>query len=421
MLLLISTHQLFFLGIATVQTNANIESVTSGRMIDLFTQKEPYSGKGANVSSDAFAPQEEVILYARVTYGGDPVQNKPVDFHVSAPNPALQGFPLYRVTLTNESGIASISFRIPHPTPDTPKEVIFGTWLATAAVDIAEERVIDTLTFRVGWIVEILSIETIDANLKPKTSFAKGTCVGVKLHMRNIAMLSRIVNLVVTAYDNLSVPFDSIVWNEFTVEPGETYIYAYCFLNISEQAAIGDAMLIATAYNPRLEIPEAFAKFVITSRNIAVINVIPSSVDFVAGQVVKIAVTVTNKGDETETFSVSAYYDSLLIHTLSVESLQPGQNRNITFFWNTTNVPAGSYTIKAVAEAVPGETETGDNTYIDGRVMVRVSRRFMFPRELAIVALIVAAAFALFAIGLLLSRRKKKAEPVLLAIDVLPS
>jgi len=390
-------------------------------MIDLFTQKEPYCGIGINVSSDAMAPQEEAILYALVTYGGDPVQSKPVDFSVFAPNPTLQGFPIYRVPLTNASGIASMSFRIPHPTSEIPEDAIFGTWFATAAVDIAGERVVDTLTFRVGWIVEIISIETIDANLKPETHFAKGSCVGAKLHMRNIAMFSRTVNIVVTAYDNTSFPFDNIVLNDFNVEPGETYIFTYCFLNISEQAKIGDAMLIASAYNPQLEIPEASTRFVITSRNVAVTNVIPSSVDVIAGQIVNVAVTVMNKGDVTETFSVSAYYGPLLIQTLSVVSLPPNQNRTITFVWNTTYVPAGSYTIKAVAETLPGETETGDNTYIDGTVMVRAPRIFILPRELSIVVLIVAAALALFAIALLLTRRKKKTpQPVTLSVDVLP-
>ncbi|MBS7620639.1 hypothetical protein KEJ32_00705, partial [Candidatus Bathyarchaeota archaeon] len=55
---------------------------SSGRSIDLFTQKEPFSGKGLNEPSDSFQPQEEVILYALVTYNNYPVQNKLVAFQV---------------------------------------------------------------------------------------------------------------------------------------------------------------------------------------------------------------------------------------------------------------------------------------------------------------------------------------------------
>lgn len=424
MLLLISTYQLLFLGIVALQANASVSEDPNSRVIDLFTQKEPYSGKGINKSSDAFAPQEDVILYANATYGGDPVQNKPVSFEIIPPNP-IPGFPLYRVSPTNASGIARINFTLPWPV-NHPEEVVFGTWFALAAVDIAEQRVVDTLTFRVGWIVEIISIETIDENLKPETYFAKGTCVGVKLHIRNIAMLPKIATIVVTAYDSRKLSFDSIILYDLTVEPGETYIYAYCFLNISEQAAIGNAMVNATAYTAPPSVggvpwcPEVSASFVITPRDVAVINVVPSSFDVIAGQIVNVMVTVTNKGSKTETFSVSAYYGPFLIQTLSVASLAPNQNRAINFVWNTTNVPAGSYTIKAVAETLPGETETWDNTYVDGVVMVRVPRIFMFPRGLSIVALIVAVALALFAMALLLTRRKKR-KLVMLHVDLLPS
>jgi len=423
-LLLILSHQLLFFGIATVRANANIVDDPSGAMIDLFTQKEPYSGRGVNKSSDAFAPDSEVILYAYVTYNEEPLENRLVVFEAHGPpNPYNNITILPRTNATNKSGIAMTSFRLRWPS-DHPKETLFGTWSALAAVDVAEKRVEDTLTFRVGWIVEIVSIATIDENLKPKTHFAKATCIGAKLHIRNIAMLPKTATIIVTAYDKHNESFASIVLNNFSVEPGETYIFAHCYLNISEQAGIGNAMITAYAYTPELEAycPPVSAKFVITSRDVAVIEVTPSSVDVFAGEIVNVTVTVTNKGDDIETFSVSAYYGSFLIQTLRVESLSPNQNRTVTFVWNTTYVPAGSYTIKAVAETLRGETETSDNTKIDDAVIVRGPRIFMFPRELSIIALLVAAALALFAMILILTGRKKRTpQPVTLTVDVLPS
>lgn len=83
---------------ATVESNSSIAYASSGRMIDLFTQKEPYSGRGINKSSDAFAPQSQVVLSALVTYNGEPVEYKPVSFEVTPPNP-IGGFPLTRVFL----------------------------------------------------------------------------------------------------------------------------------------------------------------------------------------------------------------------------------------------------------------------------------------------------------------------------------
>lgn len=406
---------------ATVQANPS-----DGRRIDLFTQKEPYSGKGINKSSDAFAPDSMVILYALVTYNEEPVEYRPVGFEVISPNP-IDGITKYIFSAsTNASGIAMTSFRLRWPNENP--ENLFGNWFAVATVSIAEKTVVDMLTFRVGWIVEIISIATIDENLKPKTHFAKATYVGAELHIRNIAMLPKTATIVVTAYDARNEAFGSIVWNDFVVKPNETYIYAYGYLNISEQAAIGSAMINASAFTAPPSMggvsycPEVSARFVITSRNVAVINVTVSSIDVIAGQIVNVNATVTNRGDEIESFTVSAYYGSFLIQTLSVASLSPRQNRTLTFVWNTTYVLAGSYTIRAVAERLRGETETEDNVYADGTVTVRIPRIFMFPRELSIIALIVAAALALFGMILLLTRRKKGAQSssVTLCVDVLP-
>jgi len=55
-------------------------SVSSGADIDLFTRKEPYSGIGRNVQSDAFGPGESVVLHALVTYDNTPVQALPSHF-----------------------------------------------------------------------------------------------------------------------------------------------------------------------------------------------------------------------------------------------------------------------------------------------------------------------------------------------------
>jgi hypothetical protein len=423
--LLASICQPLFFNMAVMQAHADTIDPPSGRMIDLFTQKKPYDGRGVNKSSDAFAPQSEVILFALVTYNDEPVENMLVSFEVIPPN-LIDGYPLHRVISTNASGIAVMSFNLPWPS-EHPEETVFGTWSAIANVDIADKKVVDMVTFRVGWIVEIISIATIDEDLMQKPNFAKATCVGAKLHIRNIAMLPKTATIVVIAYDALNDSFDSVMLNDFNLEPGDTYIFSHCFLNISAQAAIGDAMINASAYTVLPSMggvsycPEVSAEFVITSRDVAVINLVASPIDVIAGQVVNVTVTVTNKGDETGTFSLSAYYGSFLIQKLLVTSLLPGQTRTIMFFWNTTYVPAGIYTIKAVAETLPGETETENNVYVDDTVTVRVPRIFMLSRELSILILIVAASLALFAMALLLTRKRNNPRPVMLNVDVLPS
>ncbi|MDH5451216.1 MAG: hypothetical protein OEX77_10050 [Candidatus Bathyarchaeota archaeon] len=65
--------------------NLDVESETNllDKPIDVYTQKEPNSGRGRNQPSDAFAPQEEVILYANVTYKHYPMSGKIVAFQVA--------------------------------------------------------------------------------------------------------------------------------------------------------------------------------------------------------------------------------------------------------------------------------------------------------------------------------------------------
>ena len=73
------------LSYALVSMKITYSADTDGK-IDLFTQKEPYSGKGPNMPSDAFGPEEVVILYALVTYGEVSLQNLLVTFCVQRPD-----------------------------------------------------------------------------------------------------------------------------------------------------------------------------------------------------------------------------------------------------------------------------------------------------------------------------------------------
>ena len=54
----------------------------------------------------------------------------------------------------------------------------------------------------------------------------------------------------------------------------------------------------------------------------------------------------------------------------TVVSLKSGENKTISFIWNTTEVEFGNYTIIAIAVPLPYELDTEDNTFIDGIVEV---------------------------------------------------
>jgi hypothetical protein len=114
------------------------------------------------------------------------------------------------------------------------------------------------------------------------------------------------------------------------------------------------------------------AKFKALIHDIAVINVSPFKIVVYQGYFVSINVTVENQGDYTETFSVTVKCDLTLIDTKTVIDLAPEATQTLTFNWNTTGFTPANYTISAVADTVPGETDVVDNICIDGWVLVAI-------------------------------------------------
>jgi len=104
--------------------------------------------------------------------------------------------------------------------------------------------------------------------------------------------------------------------------------------------------------------------------DIAVTSVSAFPPSVLNGENVTITVTVENVGMSTETFDVTAFYDSTSIGTQTVASLARDESRGLTFDWETTGVANDTYTIKARAGPVPGETYIDDNEYVDDRVIV---------------------------------------------------
>lgn len=104
--------------------------------------------------------------------------------------------------------------------------------------------------------------------------------------------------------------------------------------------------------------------------DIAVIDAIPHKTVACQGYGVKINVTVENQGNFTESFNVTTYANTTIIHTQNV-TLTSGNSTIITFVWKATDFK-GVYNITATATTVQGESETTDNTFIDGTVRVTI-------------------------------------------------
>jgi outer membrane protein assembly factor BamB len=109
------------------------------------------------------------------------------------------------------------------------------------------------------------------------------------------------------------------------------------------------------------------------------LTVLPNTVTL--GKPVNITCIVANNGNVNETFQVICLYNNTAIraaptyvdptpmYTENV-TLSPGTNTTIIFTWDTTDFASGDYTIIAIANPVSCETNTADNTFMDGTVQI---------------------------------------------------
>ncbi|MEM3788794.1 MAG: hypothetical protein QXN95_02880 [Candidatus Bathyarchaeia archaeon] len=227
-----------------------------GLKIDLYTQyPSPYGGQGPHMPSDMFAPQELVDLFAKVEYNEYPVQQKLVGFHI-----IHNGYDIYREATTDQNGIAHVSFRIPWPC-ENPEDEIFGKWLVIATVEVAQQKVNDTLGFWVWWKVDVLSVE-------PKhTQYVQRKTGGDPLDFTVIygtySMQKLNVTLTVTVYDELGFFIGSdylqtvVGWGEYIyydylaceTPPFKTYDPWEPVIPLPTNAVVGKGKVFANAFD----------------------------------------------------------------------------------------------------------------------------------------------------------------------------
>ena len=93
------------------------------------------------------------------------------------------------------------------------------------------------------------------------------------------------------------------------------------------------------------------------------------------GEAVEINVSVSNEGEAPETFNVTVYCEageSNAIGVQTIQNLHPNESVILKFTWNTATFQGANYTMRAVADAVPGEVDLYDNEYLGGRILVTV-------------------------------------------------
>jgi hypothetical protein len=247
-MLVLNTYGLDIGYSAADPANYRAPVITLGLAIDVYTQYPyPYGGQGPNAVSDMFGPQQQVELYALVTYNEYPVQQKLVGFQIEH-----NGYHIYREATTDEYGVAHISFRIPWPCVD-PASEIFGEWDVIATVEVAERKANDTLKFWVWWPVEVLSIESKYTTYKQTKN---GVDMTFLISYGTYRMQPINATLTITVYDELGFFIGShayevtVGWGEYD-HFGEMKVYGpeEITIHIPSNAVVGKCTVYANAYD----------------------------------------------------------------------------------------------------------------------------------------------------------------------------
>jgi hypothetical protein len=201
----------------------------------------------------------------------------------------------------------------------------------------------------------------------------------IEVNLMNIAMSDEDTILFLGIFDSLGFNINSAKTN-ILVPANETLALHKFMLQIPENATNGIANIYVNAYKTTSDswgvpyCPQLSGSFLIMHRNVAILQVAPSSLLIYKDENVSIEVKVRNDGDIAESFNVTIYRNETEIATVSVTNLPPSSESVLTAIWNTGHTEEGRYVIKANASSVPEGDDLSDNTITDGTVEV-IQRR----------------------------------------------
>ncbi len=231
-----------------------------------------------------------------------------------------------------------------------------------------------TVNFSIA-IAEPLAIMLHDASLIGIFSSTRSTQVGdtvtLDVETRNDGTEPESFN--VTAYfgdvmvDTLQIiglaPYSSILLN-YTVDTSAfgigTYTTTVSISSLPNEADLSDNTISGDTVDIVPQAP-------VYVHDIGITNMTLSGFTVHVGDSLQVNVTVTNKGNASESFNVSAYYDLVLIDTIEVADLQPMNSQTSSFVWDTSSLNRTVYQISAVAH-LDGDANPSDNTLVDGSV-----------------------------------------------------
>jgi hypothetical protein len=215
-------------------TNTAVATITqhavSAAILDIFTSPQRFdnvittqTGKGLYAACDAIEPDENITLYGNVTWNGQGRANVLVTWEVIYEWEELYELPNGTAVLTpinatiailtantNESGIASVPFRMPtpYPTDETYPNFPLGKWLVIGKCEFQSIECMDTMRFDCGYMVNMPWMMTVNPlnPTMPVTSFQICDTIGIFIVYKNIGYMPVSLTIAATVYDVCEVP-----------------------------------------------------------------------------------------------------------------------------------------------------------------------------------------------------------------------
>jgi len=108
-------------------------------------------------------------------------------------------------------------------------------------------------------------------------------------------------------------------------------------------------------------------------REIAITQIVLSKNATYAGRPIIINVTISNRGDSAENFTLTVYYNQSIIGIVNITELGPKRNITITLTWDTSGLNAcNRYVISAEISPVPYELDLSNNWLVGGTVKIKM-------------------------------------------------
>ena len=161
-----------------------------------------------------------------------------------------------------------------------------------------------------------------------------------------------------------SYPTGGNYWSDYN----GTDLYSGPYQNETGSDGIGDAACIIDSNNqdhyPLMK-PYPWA-----SHDVGITSVTTSKTIVGQGYNMSISIMTFNYGNYTENINITVYANTTMIGEINNIELSSRSFTIVQYTWDTSGFAKGNYTISASATAVWGETDTADNNFTDGTVLV---------------------------------------------------